>query len=146
MPSYKVHAVFGFLFVVVIIFLLYFYDLINLNAKILFYIPAILVFALLPDLDSGSSIIRRSILTLLILIFIGSSIMFFMTHDIMYIAPITIIIILNIIIKLSKHRGLMHNIITGIILASPLLVIDWGVALAAFFAYFSHLLLDGKLI
>jgi len=55
------------------------------------------------------------------------------------------ILILLWILPLFKgwgHRGHMHSILFGLLLAFPLVFIQWHLALIGFIAFFSHLVLD----
>jgi membrane-bound metal-dependent hydrolase YbcI (DUF457 family) len=143
MPDYKTHLVFGFLFVILIFIIFSISTLFDTEwLMISFYIPVIIVFSLLPDLDSGKSIIRRATISLLLLLLVVSILVYYFLKELDYLIPIVLIILIILIIFSTKHRGLMHNVVTGLILALPLVVVDWRVALVAFLAYFSHLVLD----
>ena len=92
------------------------------------------VFSLLPDIDIGTSIIRKVFLVAFIVyIFIAG------------IGPVGYILgAIVIILQFMSHRGIMHSILMGILLSGMLWFYfqAWAFPIIALINFISHLALD----
>ena len=145
MPSYKVH-IFGYLVMVGILLLLL--DKIlnfHLSIETLIFGNIIgILYSILPDMDTPSSKMRK----ILGRLFLAASIIcllafvFLRRMELIYI-PLMLILFLYLL-WFSRHRGLFHTPIIGILLSLPLYLIDLYYVGFAIIGFFSHLVLDNE--
>jgi len=143
MPSYKAH-IFGYL-VMMGILLLLLDKLLNfhLSIEIIIFGNIIGIFySILPDMDTPSSKMRK----ILGRLFLATSIVCLMAFiflrrmELIYI-PMMLILFLYLL-WFSRHRGLFHTPIIGILLSLPLYLIDLYYVGFAIIGFFSHLIFD----
>ena len=115
------------------------------------------IYALLPDLDIGTSMIRRFLLVMLgvflIYTFYTGNIGFDIhnlpsIYNIPWVSLIGIICaIVLIITQFMSHRGIMHSVLMGAIISGLLYLYfgDWPFSVIAFANYLSHLALDAQI-
>jgi hypothetical protein len=84
-----------------------------------------LLYSLLPDLDLKNSWIKTQFNNIVLYLIIICLIIYFATTVILFLIITAILIITEIILQLLKHRGLLHSPIFGILLATPLLFINY---------------------
>ena len=138
MSGYKEHIIFGIALAGLAAYYLTGYgsfEYTPVQALALFLV--VLVYSILPDLDSPSSKIRKLIQTLglaslLILIYFNLKLY------------LVVVCVFLLAVQFLTHRRFMHSIAAGVILSLPLAYFDYFLALFAFAAYLSHLLLDGE--
>ena len=146
MPLNKTHLFFGTAFTIVVYLIFRFYkDFTMLDAKFLFYLPAIIYYSVLPDLDSKHSKVREFTFLIFFLLILYSAIGFLMGNDAFYVCVLLFTLFLLVAISYLSHRHIMHSLLANIMLALPLLVISPLLAGLAAVAYFSHLFIDGEL-
>ncbi|MBU4202058.1 MAG: metal-dependent hydrolase [Candidatus Altiarchaeales archaeon] len=145
MPSYKVH-IFGYLVMVGILLLLS-DKLLNFHLSIetlIFGNIIGILYSILPDMDTPSSKMRK----ILGRLFLAASIIcllafvFLRRMELIYI-PLMLILFLYLL-WFSRHRGLFHTPIIGILLSLPLYLIDLYYVGFAIIGFFSHLVLDNE--
>lgn len=110
--------------------------------KILIAYFIFLVYTLLPDIDKNNSWIRKQldkIIILLLIFFTGISII---NNDQTALIIAGILLLLEIILTVIKHRGPLHSFTFGILTASPLLFLDPVYFFAGFLGVVVHLLAD----
>jgi len=145
MPSYKAH-IFGYLVMMGILLLLL--DKIlnfHLSIETLIFGNIIgILYSILPDIDTPSSKMRKIIGRL----FLAASIacitvfIFLRRMELIYI-PLMLILFLYIL-WFSRHRGLFHTPVVGILLSLPLYLINLHYVGFALIGFFSHLILDKR--
>jgi len=145
MPSYKTH-IFGYLIMMGIILLLMNRILnfdISINMLIFGNIIGIF-YSILPDMDTPSSKMRK----ILGRLFLAASItcliafIFLRRMELIYI-PLMLILFLYLL-WFSRHRGLFHTPLVGILLSLPLYLIGLYYVGFALIGFFSHLILDNE--
>jgi len=134
MPGYQTHFSVGIALTIVlgaVLILLGYIELSLVNVGTILAIS--FVYSLLPDIDIGTSIIRKvAVISFVVYLFINGL-------D----KGVYIIGILLILIQFLHHRKIMHSFFTGIVLAGLLFVnFSWPFALIALVNFFSHLYLD----
>lgn len=146
MPNWKLHLFVASLFVAGTFACIKYLNLFS-KTTIWSYIflPIVFIYALLPDIDSEESIIRRAFELLLVCGFFGFAIFYFLTNEMYFVFYSVGCIIVYTLLIFLKHRGVVHTILTGLIFALPLVVLDKFLALICFIAFCSHLLIDGEL-
>ncbi|MDD4049377.1 MAG: metal-dependent hydrolase [Candidatus ainarchaeum sp.] len=110
--------------------------------KILIAYFIFIVYTLLPDIDKNNSWIRKQldkIIILLLIFFTGISII---NNDQTALIIAGILLLLEIILTVIKHRGPLHSFTFGILTASPLLFLDPVYFFAGFLGVVVHLLAD----
>jgi len=110
---------------------------------ILIYAPLILMYFILPDVDTPSSKIRYIVTVVLL----GLIIYFFYMEN-KFNGITTALFLFGIWILPSVpgfgHRGFFHSLLFAILLSIPIwLILSLELAVICFIAYFSHLLFDG---
>ena len=139
--DYVTHSIFGFMLSGVAYLLLKrFGILVGVSLPTVF---AIYFFSILPDVDTPASIARRWATRLL---FIGIFYYSFVGPQLFFIKLLSGLGLLVWFMDWLgvKHRGIVHNPITGLLLAGVLywLSNDVWVAFFAFIGFLSHLILD----
>jgi membrane-bound metal-dependent hydrolase YbcI (DUF457 family) len=157
MSGYKGHIIFAFIFIVLSIILVYFakrWDMAMLaNWKLLLYIiPTIIVFSVIPDMDSeGSKPHQWAIGIAIIMAMVGYVSMYFSTKfpmldSLSKLLPLGLVLgLFSLIVGEFKHRGFTHTITFIMLSALFLLFVHWIVFIFAVLSGISHLLLDGKM-
>lgn len=106
--------------------------------RLLLSFPMLMIFSLLPDVDSPSSKVRWYVdVTLLILLLA-------LVHYQRTLEAGMVIFAL-IFLHFTKHRGIFHGPVTGLVLSAPLIMFDPVVGVNAFIGYSSHLIADGMI-
>ena len=145
MPGYKAH-IFGYL-VMAGILLLLLDKIMNLHLSIetlIFGNIIGILYSILPDMDTPSSKMRK----ILGRLFLAASItcliafIFLRRMELIYI-PLLLILFLYLL-WFSRHRGLFHTPLVGILLSLPLYLIDLYYVGFAIIGFFSHLVLDNE--
>lgn len=145
MPSWKVHMIIGAVFVVSTLTILQYLNLLSeYDLWKIMFLPLVLLYSILPDIDSESSIIARVINSFLWIIILCLIILFviFKNNFLLWGAVCAFAIIL--FIYTLRHRGFTHSIFAGILVSLPLIFIDKMVAGLAFVSFLSHLIADGE--
>ena len=137
LSNYKQHFLTGLIATILIssiLILLGYLPLTILNIIILLAIS--FIYSLLPDIDIGTSMIRKVFL----LFFVG----FIFINGLNMIGYILGLIV--ILIQFISHRGIMHSIIMGILLSGMLYFCfgSWTFPLIALVNFISHLILDRR--
>jgi len=104
------------------------------NVNVLTLVGISFVFSLLPDIDIGTSMIRR--------VAVGGFIVFLLINGLTmwgYVFAIALFLV-----QFLHHRGIMHTYIMGILLAGVLYFFcnDWVFPIIALLNFVSHLWLD----
>jgi len=145
MPSYKTH-IFGYLIMMGILLLLL-DKLLNFHLSIetiIFGNIIGILYSILPDMDTPSSKMRK----ILGRLFLAASIVCLMAFiflrrmELIYI-PLMLIMFLYLL-WFSRHRGLFHTPLVGILLSLPLYLIGLYYVGFALIGFFSHLILDNE--
>jgi len=138
MPGYVKHFQVGFIITLIIGTIFILLGFLDLSIKTVITLLIIsFVYSLLPDIDIGTSKIRKAFVT------------FFVIY--LFIKGLTplgyFLAIILLVIQFIHHRGIMHSIIIGILLSGLLYFIDytWTFSIIAIFNFASHLILDGEL-
>ena len=145
MPGYKAH-IFGYLIMMGIILLLMNRILnFNISMDMLIFGNIIgILYSILPDIDTPSSKMRK----ILGRLFLAASItcliafIFLRRMELIYI-PLMLILFLYML-WFSRHRGLFHTPIIGILLSLPLYFMSLYYIGFALIGFFSHLILDNE--
>lgn len=136
MAGYKWHVIFGILFAGLFVYVSYKHKIFNLKfLEIISAAPILLIYSILPDMDTSSSKIS-SLLRIVGLAIILVAVLFDL--KILAIAIASILLILQFV----KHRKFIHTVIAGILFSLPLVYFSHIIALFAFIGYSSHLLID----
>lgn len=146
MSSWKTHMIFGLLFSIIIV--IFFYKMKYLELEFhqyFFFIPVVFFSALLPDIDTKKSIIGRIVFLTGIMLIIGSSLLYYIYENPLFLFILFSVFLSFILIHLLKHRGFTHSIIGGLFVLLPMLFLGIEMYVISFVAYFSHLLLDGEI-
>ena len=138
MPGYREHFTAGLIVTLIAGAILIFLGYLDLSIKNLVILLAIsFIFSLLPDIDIGTSMIRK--------VFI----LFFVAF--LFIKGLTplgyLLAIILVAIQFIHHRGIMHSIITGILLSGLLYFVNhnWIFPIIAVLNFASHLILDDEM-
>jgi membrane-bound metal-dependent hydrolase YbcI (DUF457 family) len=143
MPSGKMHVIIAGIFFICI---LYFLNIKHyLDWTPIIYLPAFLLYTLLPDIDIPNSSIAPEFKKFCVLgVIIGFLANYFKPHT--YVLFFTIFCAVMLVATIfTTHRKFFHSPLAAAILAAPLLYIGWKFALSAFLGYCFHLLIDGEL-
>jgi membrane-bound metal-dependent hydrolase YbcI (DUF457 family) len=156
--NYKQHLIGGMLITLILASIFIYLDKIPFNWNtVAFCLLISFIFALLPDLDIGTSMIRRFFMVVLGLFLIYSFYTGNIGFDIYNIPSIynipwislvgIVCAILLIITQFMHHRGMMHSMLMGVMISGLLYLYfgDWSFPVIAFVNYLSHLALDSKL-
>jgi len=101
-------------------------------------LPVIIISSIFPDIDIATSIVRK-LLTFLVIIV--SILLFIITNSI--IMPIVLLLIFFLItLFIPRHRGITHSIVFLFIYSLIIYVIRKEIAIYAFISYLSHLIAD----
>jgi len=153
MPSWKIHLIFDLIFVIVFASFLIKNVLINNIFLLIFLVFFNILATLFPDIDTPKSKIRKYISLTLALIFGGYLITNFSLKSIFSLVISSFLFYLIIRFFPTKHRGVTHTFLFGIILSIILTFVLWflfeislnqlGVSfLIILWGYLSHLILD----
>ena len=138
MSNYKVHIAFG-----IIMSMLAWFIFINIEYTFFFlYIPVIIFYSILPDIDHDSSVARKFVFITLILIKLGLIVLYIIFREMLYLWMSASIVLLMLLTYFLKHRGFTHKIGGVILFSLPLLLINFTAFYLGLFAYLSHLLID----
>src|SRR3990167_3194287 len=141
MSSYKMHLFVGIVLWALLTAALLYFNILSPTkhiAIILLGIPISLLFSIFADLDSESSFIfRKYHLFSLILVIVLIALAFFKKLAIFYFGAIAVLL-LSIAIIFLKHRGVMHDVITALAIASIFALWNWVIALYLLIAYLGH--------
>ena len=153
MPSYKTHILIGFAGLILIFLANTKLNLFTIPFGVLFLSsPIILIYSILPDLDSGISEIRQWIQPLFLTASAGLIIYYYVVNDTRALIISISLIAIMIIISFSSHRQHFHNIFASLILSLPVIYlwysydISWFYPFIAIISYNLHLLADGTLL
>ena len=142
MPNWKTHIAFGLIFVAIFYFIKY---LKLVDLKILVYIPVIIFFSQLPDIDSKTSKIRMFVNIMGFSMIIVMLILYFILQNNMFLITSVLILITLILSYFLKHRGWLHSILGAFILCFVLIFINITLFVVCFLAYISHLIIDKEI-
>ncbi len=150
MPGWKTHIVFGIIFLIIVFFVNQYLNILSLPKLSwvwLLYIPIILFFAMLPDIDHRMAM-PRLIVTLLSL---GVLIYFLIVRNWFFSIVIGIFLfLLNVITFFPgwHHRGHTHSLLFIFILSLLIIFIppfpNWSLAVICFIMALSHNIADGE--
>ncbi|MDD3975992.1 MAG: metal-dependent hydrolase [Candidatus ainarchaeum sp.] len=136
---------FGHIFFSIIFFLITYIiinDFYNIKGINIIYCFIITIFyALVPDLDKKNTYIRKKIDYIIFILIIILIILYF-TQTIEVLKYIAILIGIETIFIISKHRGPMHSIAFGIIVALPFLLLEKYLFIFALIGFISHIIAD----
>jgi hypothetical protein len=100
------------------------------------------IYAILPDIDTPNSIIRRFVektaLVLVILLLVG----YLLTNYSALIYAALVLVLLLLFLWTIKHRGIFHTFPAGFILSLPWFFLGYWFAGFAFLGYATHLFVD----
>jgi len=137
MPGYEEHFSAGLIVTFVAGFLAWMFGFLPYtNMNVLILVGISFVFSLLPDIDIGTSMIRR--------VAIGCFVVFLLINGLTMWGYIFAIALLGV--QFLHHRGIMHTYIIGILLAGMLYFVyyDWVFPVIALLNFGSHLWLDSR--
>ena len=135
MPGYEEHFSAGLIVTFVAAFFAWMFGFIDYShANVLTLVAISFVFSLLPDIDIGTSMIRRTAIV--------SFCIYLLFFGINWIGIIMVLILIGI--QFLHHRGIMHTYIMGALLAGTLYFVynDWVFPVIALLNFISHLWLD----
>jgi RsiW-degrading membrane proteinase PrsW (M82 family) len=145
MAGWKLHVLFGFLFVTITYFFVTYWKVLSITDLQLFlYLPIVFVYSQLPDIDSNSSIIRRLFYLVCFLSVIVLFLLWYLYRENMYLWVVIIISFVMFSSFFLVHRGWLHTLLGGLLLCLPLLYFSSTIFVLSLAAYSSHLVLDGK--
>lgn len=144
MPGYKVHMAIGVILVALFLLVNLKFHFMDICLKdLLLYLPLILVFSTLPDIDHRESI-PRLIVTVGILIAI---IYFALISNTKYVLITSIMLLVVWILPFFPgfgHRGHMHSIAFVAVSSLLFVMVDYKLSILLFIAGLSHLIADGE--
>lgn len=135
MSGYKIHFTVGLIVTLLAMVVAISYHYLTFTIQNFAWLLLIaFVFSLLPDVDIGTSLIRKVLLIAFII--------FIFFNGVGLIGIILGVII--IIIQFLPHRGIMHTVIMGIFLAGLLWFFfhNWAFVVIALLNFLSHLVVD----
>jgi hypothetical protein len=145
MAEWKTHAFFGVLFSLAVYLAIRFWSQFKVQDTLfLLFIPMIILYALLPDVDIEGSVIRTFIDFLLIIGFIAFAILFWYTRIIYFLYLAIAMVVVSLLLLTLRHRGKVHSVVAGVLFAAPLLFIDYMLAILCCVAFISHTVIDGE--
>jgi membrane-bound metal-dependent hydrolase YbcI (DUF457 family) len=125
-----------FIFLANLLFDWYFFDI----KSIAIYIIIILIYCLMPDIDSKSSTIVWFFIPLSI---IGMAYGYYTQNNIIMISFFSLLVITFISASWMPHRGFIHSILFGIVVSAPLFYFfSYQESILGFIAFYSHLIAD----
>lgn len=138
MPGYKHHLVIFSVMYLVMAAILLFYgiDPPLLACGLLIGLP----YTLLPDIDIGTSKIRK-LANILSLLCILAGFYLYTMGEVSYLVVLSPVLFL-LVINLVRHRGVFHTIWMAVLLSAPLYLIRPPCVLFGIYAYSIHLLAD----
>lgn len=112
-----------------------------------YFIPLIIFYALLPDIDHKNSTITWLLFAFAIIL-LGIGVLFAsFAPEILKNATLYAFILLFTLfvsVLVFKHRGFTHSITFGTLMSIPVMFLfNWQTSVIVFIAFYSHLLLDG---
>ena len=137
MPDYEKHFSAGLIVTFVAAFVAWIFGFLEYShLNVLTLVGISFVFSLLPDIDIGTSMIRR--------VAIAAFAIYLCINGLNWIGYILVIILIGI--QFLHHRGIMHTYIMGILLSGMLYFVynDWVFPVVALLNFVSHLCLDSK--
>ncbi len=153
MPFWKIHLIFDLIFVVAFIGILFEAGVLENIFSLIFIVFFNIISAIFPDIDTPKSRIRKYISFFLTLIIGLYLIINFNIGSLIF--GVTSMILIYLVIRFfpTKHRGITHTFLFGVILSVILTLILWflfefslektGISfLVIFWGYLSHLILD----
>lgn len=138
--NYKHHLLGGLIVTCLVAFILFFNNYLSFNLQNCGYLLGIcFIFSLLPDIDIGTSKIRK-----VLLVIAGGLLIYAFISHLSYLGIGIAIAI--IFIQFLSHRGLAHSFIVGVLLSACLYLYfqDWIFPGIAMLNFVSHLVLDSK--
>lgn len=138
--NWKQHLLGGLIITIIIALPSLYYNLITPNLYNLIIIVLVwLTYSLLPDIDIGTSKIRKFYTIIVALLIIYSLLYSHITFGIVLASTL-------IFIQFLKHRGLSHSFIFGLLVSAPLYFYfdNYMLAIIAYTNFLSHLVLDRK--
>jgi hypothetical protein len=100
------------------------------------------VYAILPDIDTPNSLIRRFVektaLVLVIILLVG----YLATNYSALIYAALVLVLLLLFLWTMKHRGVFHTLPAGFVLSLPLFFLGYWFMGFAFLGYATHLFVD----
>ena len=112
--------------------------------SVVIYATVILIYCLIPDLDSKSSTIVWLFIPLSI---IGMGYGYYVSNKIIMIAFFTLLVVTFVSAAWMPHRGFIHSMTFGILVSAPLLYFfNYQIALLAFVCFYSHLAADQEFL
>lgn len=152
MTDSKKHILGYFLLLAILIGILFYFQKIELTTteKIEILFIAILIgafYSILPDIDEPSSKLRNlseklSLAAILCFLLIYV----FYIQDLKFVFLSIALVFFLYILWFSKHRGIFHSILIGILLSLPLYFINIYFFAFALFGFLTHLLIDWKFL
>jgi membrane-bound metal-dependent hydrolase YbcI (DUF457 family) len=137
MSGYEEHFTVGLIVTVLAGALMIYLGYLELSSLNIFILLGIsFVFSLLPDIDIGTSMIRR--------VFIVFFVVFLFVKGLTLMGYILGIILL--LVQFLHHRGIMHSLVIGVLLSGMLYFIShsWAFPIIALLNFASHLFLDRR--
>lgn len=101
-------------------------------------VPLIIISSLLPDIDIGTSIIRKLVFALSIAFAFA---LWLFTNNVLYSAIVLIVYILTVVF-IPRHRGFTHSIVALLLYTGFIFFIIQEQVVYAFISYASHLIAD----
>ena len=140
--NYKQHIGYYIILTIIILFFLNYYDHIQITQYIIIGFLIGIIYTLLPDLDIPTSKIRKytSIIGLLVIIGISLYSTYVKTTEYLYLIVLTALFLG--FLWFTKHRGLLHSPVMGIIFILPLVYLSHIYVIFALWGYTLHLILD----
>lgn len=135
MSGYKTHFLAGFIVTCITALVIFYTGRLDFTVASVCWLVAIsFIYSLLPDIDIGTSIIRK-IFTIIFVVFIFIN----GINTVGYILGIAVIVI-----QFLPHRGIMHTYIAGALLSGLLYLYfnSWVFPIVALLNFVSHLILD----
>ncbi len=138
--NWKGHLIFGIILTIIVYYFL--------MGEIVSYwkvLLVVMVYSLLPDIDSESSIIFRIFLAVCFSLMLVMLVLFYLYKSNYSLITIVAIVGTMLAIYGLSHRGMTHSLLLAIIFSLPLLFFSFEVSIIGFIAYVSHLIGDSEL-
>jgi len=110
--------------------------------KVLFAYGIFLIYTLLPDIDKNNSWIRKQLDKVILLLLIFFTVISIINNDKTALIIAGILLVIEIILTVIKHRGPLHSFSFGVLVACPLLFLDPIYFFAGFLGVVVHLIAD----
>jgi len=148
------HLSIGIVFITILYFTIVtaIYDMEYAIIHFIIYLPFIIVYLLLPDIDHPFSLIRRIITMVFIFIIFGLLIIFYFYRNDIYLILSIIFSLFLIVTYFMSHRGIVHSVVGALIFSSFTLIsynyitqtffINYVLFVICFVSFLTHLLLD----